>query len=114
VQGSYAVLLGFLQPLKACLRELRIEIDTSNNNDQQADILENDVLPCEGLKDFKCLQALTIPDDCVFGPTGHQWPNGTPTPRDLLPSSIITLENHSPRIAIFDCLITKTSSSIFR
>jgi hypothetical protein len=64
----------------------------------------NFLLPCEGFKGFVCLQRLSTPYECLFGPQGHQLLHPTPPPPDLLPPSIVTLTIHHPSIALYDWL----------
>jgi hypothetical protein len=100
-QGSYAALHQHLQPLAASVRDLDISITIDGSH--QFETIES-ILPCVGFKDFACLQRLSIPYECLFGPQGHQSVYPTPLPSDLLPPSIVALTIHHPSIALYDWL----------
>jgi hypothetical protein len=100
-QGSWAVLVGLLQPFKTCVKSVHISTMLGGSN--HVTILRN-TIPCEGFKDFVSLRALHIPYGCLFSTTSQQWSHIAPPPSELLPASLILLYIEYPRITFFDWL----------
>jgi hypothetical protein len=101
-QGSYAVLLRLLQPMKSSLTALSVETG-SGGSDYSSKYLQF-VLPCEGFKAFTSLQHLGVPYQALFGPVDPQWSHISPPLSGLLTSTLVRVFVLFPRIEVLDWL----------
>jgi hypothetical protein len=101
-QGSYAVLLRLLQPMKSSLTALSVETG-SGGSDYSSKYLQF-VLPCEGFKAFTSLQHLGVPYQALFGPVDPQWSHISPPLSGLLTSTLVRLFVLFPRFEVLDWL----------
>jgi hypothetical protein len=106
-QGSWAVLVGLLQPFKTC--DKSVHISTMLGDSNHVTILRNTVA-CEDFKDFVALRALHIPYGCLFSTTSQQKSHIAPPPSELLPAGLILLYIEYPRITFFDWLARLSQS----
>jgi hypothetical protein len=99
-QGSFAVLLRLLQPVKSSVTGLSVEIG-SGGSDESSNYLRF-VLPCDGFKAFTSLEFLGVPYQALFGPVDPQWSHISPPLSGLLPSTLVRLFISFPRIEVLD------------
>jgi len=102
-QGSFATLLTKLETLAPCLNTLFI-MTSRYSNDPHASAWLNYALPSAGFAHFKSLRYLCVPYQSLFGPVDAQWSHVTPSPAELLPSTLEHLELAYPRVAVYDWL----------
>jgi hypothetical protein len=100
--GSFALFIARLEPLASSLTILVMWI--GHKNDEYSSRWTNFVLPCDGFAHFKSLRHLAVPYQCLFGPVDPQWSHITPSPTDLIPSTLGFLSLGHVRVRVLDWL----------